>query len=488
MSDIATKERGNITLKERNQIKPSEVNLDYLVHDLKKVSEVKAHAYDLSIFTLNLSKFPFQINKDQLEIIFRKDNILSINKIYELKLLDLSMVGFVPDPNVADTYDYINQFIKSIDKTIDDDIKKELEFSDEWERQYKFNLDKYEEAQCNNKKGYIELKFLKFRINQFLKEINRVTSLSKNNRTDSEWNATLERAHLRLRKFIEDDLFQSTTANNIETEKKESILSVLNLKLAPNVSSISNNSNEYWLELLHEYKYILKYYQYFLSIFLMQLKLDKNKRAYEIFSTDSLKYKTLCLNSIPEDEYIEANEYNLSHYYDLFRYSLINKINEIIDRDITRRKIVDGFFQFTPNLLGIGTFVVILYLYFLYKFTLLKEMWERYNILITFIVMSFFALIALVNLLRNSKQFKRPKRAKFQKVSLFTYVGFSLITLLLGVYFINRYDGYDSTYYYVNLSESTIQIDGLVSNEENRYTIPQSIDQLQVSIVSKKHI
>jgi hypothetical protein len=56
---IEIDDESKIVLKERTEINPLEVNLDYLVNDLEFVTPIIKHDYDINIFSLDLSSLDF---------------------------------------------------------------------------------------------------------------------------------------------------------------------------------------------------------------------------------------------------------------------------------------------------------------------------------------------------------------------------------------------------------------------------------------------
>ena len=66
----------------------------------------------------------------------------TINQFYKLKLIDLSAIGLVPNPKIGTTYQYIEEFIKLINKHILEDNNHQDVVALAWKRHYELNLKK----------------------------------------------------------------------------------------------------------------------------------------------------------------------------------------------------------------------------------------------------------------------------------------------------------------------------------------------------------
>ena len=53
----------NIIMKEKSDLKPEEITLEYLIFDLNVIKDIEPHDFDLSLYTLDLSELSFKIDK-----------------------------------------------------------------------------------------------------------------------------------------------------------------------------------------------------------------------------------------------------------------------------------------------------------------------------------------------------------------------------------------------------------------------------------------
>ena len=184
--------------------------------------------------------------------------------------------------------------------------------------------------------------------------------------------------------------------------------------------------------------------------------------------------------------YEEYNKYNLNKLYNIFRTSFIEHVQKIVDENIEMRRAMDMTLQYAPSAAGVIAFTVLTTFAAKYNFTLLKEMWERSNLLTMFAVLSVIAILSGLGIYRNLKKYKRPKMFKYSLGTVVVYVLMTITFFSMYGYYINRYDGYDDTYYYIYGNNNSIIIDGLFNEEKLKYTIPAEIDDLSVEEVSKK--
>lgn len=477
MSKVLENQVGSIVLKERSELKPSEITLGYLVEELNVVTPLDEFDYDINIKMLDLRSLEFLEEKRGLKQLFCDEEVLTIERLYRLKLLDLSYagIGLVPEglgdsDEESSRYKYLSSLIQCANNAIKLDKEKEVEYSNLWRNNYEYNLNEFELAQCKNRVGISLLYKLRSKIRRYLKKIEKAIK-------DEESYKILDLIN-DCDYFVKNHLFITTTSNN-SSNKPEFIFKKLGFKQK------KDNSLSSLIETLDFYRYILNSYNFFLSSDLKLFKSKKVKKATNCFLVDSFEMKKTALDSISDINYIELNKNNLSVFYNFYRESLAIHINKIISDDIKKRKFIDGIFQYSPVVLGVVLVCVAFILSFDYNFTLLKEMQERHNLMIIYGIISVFALITLINLYRNAKQFKRPKRKKFSKCSLTVYLLFTILFSCLNLYYIHRFDGYDNTFYYV-FDDENIKIDGLRNKKNIIYEVPQHIDGYQISSISNK--
>lgn len=478
---------GGIVLKERNEIKPSEITLGYLVNEKKMLNPIIEHEYDINIHRLNFNKLNFLESSENLIELIHSQNFLSIDKIYQFKLLDLSSVGIGLAPQNLDgsdeessRYRYLQEFIQCANEAIRLEKRNEKKHNDIWNEQYHANLKKFDAAQCKNKINIAALYSLKKRLRALIKQIDKLIA-----KKDAD----------KISKFIEESYCFTTNKLFIWDEylpnifnKKVSLFKQLSMNYDGRLNASKHYSIKELNDKLNSYRYIFNAFYYFLSSDLKIFKQKKIKKATDCFLTDLQELKRIAINNIKESDYEELNRFDLATFYDWYRNSIIGHLNKIIDADIKRRKVADGIFQYTPSASGVILFFVSLGLSFTYTFTLLKEMWERHVLMIIFACISICAVIALINLYRNAKVFKRPKRKKFSIYSLAVYLVITIVFFSLNMYYIHRYDGYNTTYYYVydEQNEIAIVIDGLRDENKTTYQLPEKIDDLTISSISDK--
>lgn len=187
--------------------------------------------------------------------------------------------------------------------------------------------------------------------------------------------------------------------------------------------------------------------------------------------------------------YVRAYTYDSSVIYNYFRESVISIFQSMINEDIEKRKKIDYTLQIVPAVLGVISFIVLLYLFRDYNFKILKEINLRNNLTYVYLVIFFFSIISVIHLYRNRVQFKRIKRTRFQKRALIFYAICLVSFVGLRTYCINRYDGYNDYFYYVNIKNTeTIRLDGMIVDvyRSGKITVPEKIDGKVIAEVSSK--
>ncbi len=477
---------GNIVLGDPGEIKPNDITVGYLVDTLNLLKPIAEHDYDVSIRRLEFDTLGFLKEKESLKKLLCSREIFSINRLYRLKLLDLSYVGLGLCPENQDgaeeessRYGYLEEFIKCANKAIREEKAAEKRYSELWNEQYEENLKKFDHAQCKNKIKITALYRIKGQLRGWIKRGNKLLI-----KKDSE----------KILKFIEEGyrflygkLLILDKYLPLSFNRNDSLFKQLGMSVDEKIIQKTRHSKDELLAKLDGYRYIFNSFYRFLSNDLNCFKQRKIKKATDCFLVDTQELKLAAINDINgEEDYVQMYRFDLGLMYSLYRNSMFGHINKIIEKDIRKRQIIDGFVQYTPSACGLILFFVSLGLSFTYTFTLLKEMWERHNLMIIFSCITGCALMALLNLYRNAKQFKRPKRKKFSIYSLASYLAITVIFFSLNLYFIYRYDGYNETYYYVydKNDASSIVVDGLRDRTKLVYDLPRNIDDYQVSVLS----
>ncbi len=159
------------------------------------------------------------------------------------------------------------------------------------------------------------------------------------------------------------------------------------------------------------------------------------------------------------------------------------QINRAYREDRARRR--DFRYRVFPFLLGFIMLVMLIAIVYQYKYTLLKNFGATTaNVVLLSIWASsvlFIAFSAVRAVFRRKK--KRPEYRYFTKrvaVTAAVFGALSLFALLSVTVFYERYDGYNETLYYRNVSESEIYIAGLVDEDIDVLEIPSDIDGKQV--------
>ena len=93
---------GGIVLKERNEIKPSEITIGYMINELKMLNPIVKHDYDINMHRLDFSSLKFLESTEGLIELINNQKLYTIDKIYQFKLLDLSSAGIGLAPKNLD--------------------------------------------------------------------------------------------------------------------------------------------------------------------------------------------------------------------------------------------------------------------------------------------------------------------------------------------------------------------------------------------------
>ena len=464
----------SIVLPAGEELKPTEITLDYLVNGIEVVEPIVDHDYDINIFSLKYNSLNFLKEEDSLKELLRREKVYTVDRIYRLKLLDLSRagVGLVPaslddSGEELSRYGYLSQFIECINDAIMDEREKEARYAEFWNDHHQYNLNKFRKAQCKNKVGFWKLFALRAKIRSLLKQIEFAKKVNKK----SVYTYLASKAYY----FCKYKLFLFRYCR-ISRQEYNALFTKLGMPRY-------NGQSKTLLGLQHKidcYKYVLEAYNHFLTCDLQLFKQKNIKKITDSFLVDSFELKKTVMDCIDDDsKYNELNEYDLDFLYDLYRESLCININDIVSTDIRQRKFIDTIIQVVPIIVAVASGCFAFELSFDYNFTLLKDMWKRYLLMGIFVVITLCAIVTMVNLFRNAKQFKRPKRKLMSQLALAGYFIFAICFSVLNNYFITRYDGYDDTYYYVHVDKN-IKIDGLRNTNKTSYFVPRRIDGHQV--------
>lgn len=192
--------------------------------------------------------------------------------------------------------------------------------------------------------------------------------------------------------------------------------------------------------------------------------------AHNIRYINSLRYSTIykLKNLVPEHDY----------------NNFPKQINAAYREDKARRR--DKRYRIYPMLLGFVLLVIMLFMNYTLKYTLLKN----YDATVTMITLLglwvatvLFILFSALRAVYRRKT-KRPTYKYFIKpmvVAVMIFGTVSLVSLLSTTVFYERYDGYDDNFYYRNIGDNEIAIAGSVIDGEWRAEIPQYIDGKEVT-------
>ena len=481
----------NITLKGRNALRPDEIDLKYLIEDCDLVKAIEEHDYDVHVNQLDFTGMNLSYSEKDLLGLFERTDVRSVDKIDELKLIDLSAVGIGlkekrQGGTERDRYVCLDQFVGCVNDGVDNEREKDSERADAWKAQYTLNREKYERAQCSDRVGLGALRRLRARIG-FVLNLTENFKIKKNKKGVS-WKGISAHIARRKAEFIytftnKVVLFVYRRAADIDKSRFYESLGLRNLISVDDITVFDEGKI---CDVVKNCGCVLRIYERYLSTVLSSLKRRKIKKAIDVFSVGYESLKKEAINSLETIEYKKYAYCNFSILFERFVETLSARLNKSIDEDIKRRVALDAMVQYVPAACGAIFAVAVFVLSFIYNYTLLKEFARRQTVLIVFSVLTICAIFSLVNLYRNAKKFYRPKRKRLSVVSLFTYVAASVAFFGLYAYFINRYDGYDKTYYYVVQKDGTIAIDGLVNKKAEEYIIPDTIDGYRVSFITRK--
>ena len=458
---------------EEHDVKVTDITLDYLITEEKVISPIEKSDYPLSIFGLNYQKISKDINKEEVETLFMKQGILTYDKLPEVTLINLNQLGLL-DNNPNELYKDIKLLIQQMNQNIEEDKKRQKIFSKKWLQQFDINKEKYNLNQCNNKKSLLSMKLLEIRVSFKARKLKKLFDSEKFkdvSENDQNYYSKLVDTIRLNQSFIDQVLFKD---KNINFDYKS-----IGIELKNN-SSIQDLKKH-----LSSIYYVIHHYGMILKDLLNHAKKEKTKRLIDLFHINLEGLKKSLLNETYQENYLFSYQYNLAHFYDVVYENIIFQINHSIDRDISLRKKVDHVIQVTPNISSMLIFSVIIVMLLQFQFTLLKELDKRLQIYEWTALLGAMTVFSVINYLRNTIQFKRPNKAKYQKRFLLSHFTFYILIASWTFFYINRYDGYNDRYYYVHLDNEFIEIDGLVIKNKSEYTIPNEIDGFSVYKVNR---
>ena len=480
----------NIILKGRNALRPDEIDLDYLINECKCVNPIEDHEYDVHVDQLDFTDGGFSCSDSDLRDLFDRTNVRSVDKVEKLKLIDLSETGIglketAGSGDDKERYVYVDGFVDCINRSLDREGEDDGKRSSVWSGLNPLMRDKYESAQCSDKKGFGYLKRV-LHVVRFQMRIAENVRYGRNGKTvfDVLTRRLLYKKMASLCEFTSKVVFFSYRRRIPFTA--EDFYSAIGLKYLPKVVNIMPDDIFGIIATIAECECVLKVYETYLSAVLSVIKEKRVKKAIDLFTVDYAEIKKLAINRLREIPYERYTYFNFNVLFDRFIETVTDRTIQAIDNDIKRRIVIDACAQYVPSAVG-GIMAIVLFVCsFVYNYTLLKEFDRRATLLVMFAVVTICGAGALINLYRNAKRFNRPKRKKFSLTSLASYLAVTVLFFGLYAYFINRFDGYDKTYYYVYKTNGTIQVDGLVNSESSKYVIPEKIDGYKVSVVARR--
>lgn len=119
----------NITLKGRNALRPDEIDLKYLIEDCDLVKAIEEHDYDVHVNQLDFTGMNLSYSEKDLRGLFERTDVRSVDKIDELKLIDLSAVGIGlkekrQGGTERDRYVCLDRFVGCVNDGVDNEREK----------------------------------------------------------------------------------------------------------------------------------------------------------------------------------------------------------------------------------------------------------------------------------------------------------------------------------------------------------------------------
>lgn len=420
------------------------VDLRYLLQNQRKPvlngNDISSYDYDINLHCMDFSKLNFLGSAyDDVFGEIKRSGILSIRKLYDLKMEEMIRLGFFNHPDASGTPEYycdLKTFIEQVNETIEAERKKDRNAAIQHKSYYDDLLGRFEKVKCVNK-----IKFNKFL--PYLKE-----------------------------------LFEK----KIYVDKKSKIGKVGVVGIRNYVSKVFKIEN---VNTADYAQYVILTLYRFYEMVIQIAKEEKIKRLTDFFEIDYGRLKKRFMDDIC------ADEKNYAFYYRYHIGNIFQKAMEhfyalcewIVKEEVKKRVAADAIVQYVPVAIGIVLTVVMFLLYAAYQFTLLKEIKARTIIIVLGVLVGVSLGFSIVNLCRN-KKLRRPVRKRFQIVWTAAFAFIAAAFVFHMVYFVERYDGYNDRYYYVSMEEG-IKIDGLFDKEQIRCDIPEEIDGKKVLEVSK---
>lgn len=212
-------------------------------------------------------------------------------------------------------------------------------------------------------------------------------------------------------------------------------------------------------------------------------KVELSEKSGGIFNDHDVKvlvaYGITKLNDIRKKDVYYLKNLFLEHDYS----RLPEEINAAFKEDLERRK--DFRYQFWPVFFGICSSLVTSIIGFIFQYTLLK------NDVMTLTIFALLGLwlITIALMVRGALRARRRRRTKRpyykylsgpMKIAFSGFVLVSVMSITATTVFYERYDGYDSVYFYRNLGNNEITIADLFDKDAESLRIPDSIDEKTV--------
>ena len=181
-----------------------------------------------------------------------------------------------------------------------------------------------------------------------------------------------------------------------------------------------------------------------------------------------------CLNHIKSHNIVELKNMLLDKDF----ANVIEEINAAYKEDRERRR--DAAYKTYPFAFTTVSLLFAIFVAFTYKYTIIKDALGASILNNTFIVWIFGLVIMTIGIIRTPIRRKKHSRYCFftKKVKRKTrhLIELSIFTIAISVLFFQRYDGYNNDVYYRFVDDDTIAVAGLVDNEKEYLTIPDTID------------
>ena len=189
-----------------------------------------------------------------------------------------------------------------------------------------------------------------------------------------------------------------------------------------------------------------------------------------------------CLNDIRKQNIFKLKNAMLEFDFE----KIVKDINKAYKADLARRK--DFRYKVHPFVAIFSNLAIVLYVAYLNKYTLIKNLEMTQLIMLLFSLCVFDTLIVLIGGIRGKRRrLVRPGYVYYSqnvKKTIKWYACIGIFAVLSVLLFYQRYDGYNDKLYYRDLDDGTITVAGVVDKDTTQLTIPDSIDGKSVSEIA----